>query len=524
MSFSRSVQLFLTLALGSAPVAVHGTDTAYGAMQSARAEIPVSWLETVEKWGSRRTGSDAHRRCIRWLAAEFASLGLDVHRDPHEFSRFEESGENVSLSVGSGSGEKRIDLSAVYPFSGFTGVAGAAGNLALVSGRWYGKAKGKIAVVEVPNKAIPTDALFGIDREYPAGSTVLPRSIRNPVLSSTLFGPDLDRFRKAGALAVIAVWKNMSPGMAAGQYVPFTMPFHSIPAVWAAGKKGKEIVAAARNNSPAKLTLRGTLDTVSVNTLWTVIEGERTNETVLVITHTDGTNPVEENGFLGQLAIAKKIVSSGKKPQRTVVFVAVAGHLRLSDITRRDKEQATTVWLRDHHEFWDGKNGGRKAVAGMVIEHLGAMEWADTGNEYQPTGRPEIEIVYATSEKMRELVDRRWRKRRAPFRSSMVTPRSIRHLGEGEPLFEAGIPAVAFLGIPSYLLSEARDRPPGITRTQVSTLVDPFLLNDQCTGLYDILQDILSLPADRLGKVNHVGFFGRLCDLMKVMRTLVARE
>lgn len=482
------------------------------------------WVKIVSSWDSRPTGSDAHKMCIEWIAGQFEAIGLKPIRDPHVFNRHTVSSNDMSLSITSQNGEQSVVLSSVYPFSGITDSSGTTGRLVYISGKNFSAAKGKIAVVEVPDKKIPTKALFDVVSEYPSGSAVLPETIRNPVLSSTLFGPKLDKFHNAGALAVIAVWKNMSSGLAGGQFIPFTLPYFSIPAVWAAGDEGRDIVKAAKNNLQANLKLPGTVDTATAHSVWSVIEGEKRDETILIITHTDGTNPVEENGFIGLLDIANKLVRSGKKTERTIVFVAVAGHLRLPDITAKKKEQATTIWLKEHPEWWDGKNGHRKAVAGLVIEHLGAMEWADAGTEYIPSGKPEIEIVYATSKKMQEIVNRQWQKRSGPLRASIVTPRSIRHLGEGEPLFEARIPAVALLGIPSYLLSEVRDQPPGINRQQTSEIINQSLVKDQCQGMYNVLQEMIVLPSDQFGSVKHVGIFGKINDIAKLIKVLLAKE
>jgi hypothetical protein len=500
-------------------------DTLNPSVSSVDPDDLASWLAQIQEWGSRRTGSPAHLACINWISREFESMGLKVYKDEHTFSYYDLPEENVSLTIFNGREPAPVVASAAYPFSGLTDKKGITAPLVFIPGRQYGRAKDKIAVVEVPNKAVPTNALFDVRKEFPEGVAVLPVKIENPVLSSTLFGPDLAAFRKAGALGVIAVWKNMSLGMASGQFVPFTFPYRSIPALWVAGNDGRRLLDAAKAGAPANMILDGSLDTaVKAASIWTMIEGEKSNETILVISHTDGTNPVEENGFVGLLSLAKQILASGKKPGRTVIFAAVAGHLRLPDITRHKKEQATTVWLNEHPELWDDKKNHRKAVAGLVLEHLGAMEWADTKNGYGPTGNPAIEVVYASSPELRNLVYKNWRTRTVPFRSSIVTPRSIRHLGEGEPLYEAGIPAIAVLGIPSYLLSEMKKQGPGISFGQSSELVNTGLVKDQCSAAFNILSDLIVLPSEGFGKVKHVGFFGKVKDLLKVINVMYGKD
>lgn len=500
-------------------------DTVNPSISTASSDDLAAWLVNIQNWGSRRTGSPTHLACIDWISKEFETMGLEVHKDEHAFSYYNLPEEKILLSISNGKETVKITPSAAYPFSGLTDQKGITAQLVFIPGKQYRRAKGKIAVVEVPNKAVPTDALFDIQKEFPEKTAVLPKKIYNAVLSSTLFGPDLVAYRKAGALGVIAVWKNMSPGMAAGQFLPFTFPYRFIPALWAAGDDGRQILDAAKAGKSANMILNGTLDTaVKAANIWAMIEGEKRNETILVISHTDGTNPVEENGFVGLLSIAKRLLASGKKPERTVIFVAVAGHLRLPDITHHNKEQATTIWLKEHPELWDGKKDHRKAVAGLVLEHLGAMEWADSKNSYGPTGKPEIEVVYATSPQIQKVVNKNWQLRTVPFRSSVVTPRSIRHLGEGEPLYEAGIPAVALLGIPSNLLTEMRGQGPGITPEQASELVNTDLVKDQCSAAFNILTDLITLPPGEYGRVKHIGFFGKVKDILKVIKVISAKE
>lgn len=478
------------------------------------------WIQKVNNWGPRKTASTSHLECADWITEEFEKIGLVVQRDNHEFSRYEIS--KIHLSVEND--PQDIKIAAAYPFSGLTNEDGVNGPLVLIEGKNYKKAKNKIAVVEVPNKPIPTEILFDIHENLLSGENVLSDEIINPVLSSTLFGPDLEKLKKAGAVAVIAVWKNMSEGMADGQYLPFTFPYRSIPAVWLAGQQGERILNAARNNTKANLVLNGTISKASAPSLWTVFEGEKRNESILIITHTDGTNPVEENGFLGLLSIANRLAASGKKPERNVIFIAVAGHLRLADISTEKRQQATTVWLREHTELWDGKKGHSKAVAAIVLEHLGAMEWVDKQGGFGPNGDPAIEITYATTPVMREIVEKNWKKRTFPYRAAVVTPRSLVHFGEGEPIFEMGIPEISILAIPSYLLSEIT-MPAAETNTdEIRQIINKDIIVDQCNIAYDVLNDLLKIPSESIGKVERVGFWGKLKDLFKAAKVILSKE
>uniref|UniRef100_UPI000561EB48 hypothetical protein n=1 Tax=Microbacterium sp. B19 TaxID=96765 RepID=UPI000561EB48 len=110
-------------------------------------------------------------------------------------------------------------------------------------------------------------------------------------------------------------------------------------------------------------------------TVWAVSSGSgiHADESVLVVTHSDGGNAVEENGFIGLLELARDAAETPH--DRTIVFVLVAGHLRIPAVTAHG--QATTAWLHAHPEWWSPAADGRTAVAGLVIEHLGAKHRRD---------------------------------------------------------------------------------------------------------------------------------------------------
>ena len=57
--------------------------------------------------------------------------------------------------------------------------------------------------------------------------------------------------------------------------------------------------------------------------MWAAVEGEIALETVLVITHTDGGNAVEENGAIRVLDLIR--TATERRPKRTLVFVFITG-------------------------------------------------------------------------------------------------------------------------------------------------------------------------------------------------------
>ena len=453
---------------------------------SARHDEFAEQVDYLDRLGPRLTGNDAHRTLIDDVAKQLAALGLTVNRDPHRFTRWDAPRDDAHLKL---TVENRsIPISAAYPYSGTTGPAGVTGHLHLISGglrKNWAAASGGIAVVPVRHYPFPYD-LFVSEWDGPAAHD----EFDNPLLTATLSGPNLAAARKAGVKAVIAVWKGLPDSTAAGQYLPFTNGYQDLPAVWVAESDGKDLIDAARTAAVAHLVLDAAVIPFSESdTVWAVAEGGSTDETILVVTHSDGTNSVEENGHIGLLELASQATAAPHR--RTMVFVLTTGHLRILALTQHG--QAMSAWFDAHPDLWAGRPGQARAVAGLVIEHLGAREFATdpATNAYSPTGRAEPELLFATTPETAAIARKDW-DTSTPAQTHVSKPSPLIHLGEGETLYERRIPAVALVTAPEYLLAEL-DGP----------LVDIDLLERQIDGFARLLRtfDSATDPA-QLGTVT----------------------
>ena len=412
------------------------------------------WLRHLYSLGHRPTGSDTHAALINRVAADLAKLGLDVQRDSHTFERWEITSDRLALTVGG----RRIQVASAWPYSGETGPEGVTAKLMFLGGRWrrnWAAAAGRIAVVEVEHRDIPYRLLFDTWSHEPPPR----RTVSHPVISAEVSRIDLRKAKACGVLGVIAIWRGLGDPDAAGQYIPFNKPYEGLPAVWVADREGNELIAAARGHASATLVLDAVrMPDVQTDTVWTVCPGTvRPNETVIAVTHTDGVNAVEENGHVGLLAMARE--AAAKPHDRTVVFVFATGHLRIPSIAPGRRTQATTTWFQRHPELWSGRKGGKKAVAGIVVEHLGALECAfdPVMTRYRQTGRLEPEILYATTRELAQRVREDWRGATSGPVEPM-RPGALIQFGEGEPLLERRIPTVALVTGPEYLAAETDER------------------------------------------------------------------
>lgn len=455
-------------------------------------------VRRLEAAGSRLTGSESHRALVAHVAAQLAELGLEVQHDRHTFTRWDapRARERLSLNVDGAD----VEISAAFPYSGTTGVAGVSGRLQLIRGlrKNWSTARGALAVIEVPHCALPWDVLVGAWDRQPRHKPFL-----NPVVSAALFGPKLDAARKAGVVGVVAVWRGMSTACAARQYVPFTEPYHDLPAVWVVGHSAERILAAARAGSHARLVLDAVLTPgCTTETVWALSPGASANETILVVTHSDGTNAVEENGHIALLELARDAVE--RPHQRAIVYVYTTGHLRIPAVTQHG--QATSAWLNAHRDLWAGGRGQARALAGLAMEHFGAREFRDDSvrETYAPTGRPEPELLYATTRQLRDLALEEW-SGADPDGPRIWAPGPLIHFGEGEPLFQRRIPAIALCTGPQHLLAERDD-----------DFVDIDILRRQVESFRRLQRRLDAAPALSLGVVKAPSQWRRLIAIMRV--------
>ena len=449
-------------------------------------DFVVAELDLLAQLGPRFPGSDAHERLVAHVAGQWAELGMHVHEDVLGFERWDPPGdqEGLRLTVDG----QVVEISSAFPYSGTTGPDGVRGRLHHMRGplpRWS-RARGGIAIVEmIRNRELPASAAVGSwDPNDPWGK------LASPIVPATLAGLGLKQAARAGVKGVVLVWRGVSAANARGQYVPFTLSYRGVPTVFVAGEAADAVVCAAQRGASAELVLDAALTKdASMRTVWAAVEGsQRPQETVLVVSHSDGTNVVEENGHIGLLRLARDVMAH--PPERTIVFVFTAGHLRIPAVIT-GHGQATSRWLNDHRDWWAGGPGQRRAVSGLVIEHLGALEYRDdpvTG-DYGPTGHAEPELLYASTRELRMLADIEWRGiEPGPARVSM--PNELIQLGEGQPLYLERIPNISLVTVPQYLLS-----------TQPGDYVDVSLLHRQVDSFGRLLRRLDTLPSASVGSI-----------------------
>jgi hypothetical protein len=399
----------------------------------------------MAKLGPKYTGNEAHRTFVEFLAKNLSAAGLEVSRDHFSFPRWEARRWGITVAPQSGP-SFAAPVTSYFPYSGQTPPSGVTGELVYAGTApkfdLSGKLKGNIAFIDCPTSERPYGDWYKVWGAYPA-NLKFPASVR-PARSSV---NQLTEFQKAGALGVILGWTDISDANAADQYTPFSRPLQNIPGLWVGRETGARLRELARNGAKATLTLEAGINVdTPTDTLIATLPGTDPNEVIIVNTHTDGPNAIEENGGLGLLALAKyfaRVPQANRR--RTLVFVLTTGHF-------------AGPWVPSIRGVIDKHPDLiQKAVAAVTIEHLGCREWADDASfHYKPTGENELAVALSphqsTANVLLECLEGS-----ANRRNAVVNPVKGGFLGEGGALARAGVPTIGYMPMPNYLLSGPRN-------------------------------------------------------------------
>lgn len=448
-------------------------------------------VEIMNGFGPRLTGSPAHKAYIEHLKQQIRDLGLKVYSDPHFFNRWE--AKNASIVLHDANRTVDIPVSSVFPYSGETPPGGITGELAFLKDKRlsYIGARGKIAVVRVSNLDILPSRLAFDERRAQPEDLHLPKNYSGPVATAFVNFPFLSVAKAAGVKAVICIWSGLPDALVEGQYLPFILDYQGIPALWVNETNGQILLDAAAQGKRVTFTLEAEWEkNCESESFYCILDGQNSEEAVIVNTHTDGTNCIEENGPAALIALLKCL--KDKPLSRKHIFVFVSGHFRLPDFKDviGGGVQATSRWLAEHQDLWNGKRGHIKAVAGVSIEHLGCKDWQCVDGEYKPTDDIALEMVY-TGNRMMDDIYFHALEGRERVRTLTLRGHNFLHFGEGQPLFNVHIPEIALVTAPDSLCV--------ISDTNEMDKFDENLMLDQTQTFLNCLCRIDELPGDAIG-------------------------
>ena len=449
--------------------------------------------------GSRLTGNTAHTQFIRHLEAQIEKMGIPVYRDPFYFKKWEAKEYSVSI-VGEDGSLDGIHVSSVHPYSGETPDEGLTDELVYIKNPAvdYLKATGKIALVEVGNvNFIPSEVAFDKRSAWPEDVT-MPKNYEGPVITTFVKFLHTMLSRLTGAKAIILKWKGLPDDCVEGQYLPFNLGYRGIPILWVNENDGNTLIEAAEAGKRVHFLLTADKEDMAyTESFYCILPGRNKKESVIVNTHTDGPNCVEENGPVALLELLREL--KDRELERTHVFLFTTGHFRLprfKDI-RTGAFQSASKWMVRHRDLWDGAVNHLKCVANLTLEHLGCKEWSVVDGEYKYTDRPELELVYTGNKFMDELYIETVKSRKT-VRTMTLQGHNLLHFGEGQNFFTMGIPGICLVPAPYYLCTESE-----------SGEIEKFdidLMCEQVGTFAKLIDRIEETPTDTLGKSDGYRF------------------
>ena len=322
-----------------------------------------------------------------------------------------------------------------------------------------------------------------------AGYAAYAAALAHPAWQGILDPVPLLDARNAGVRGVVCAWTGLPDDEVGNQYNPFTTPYPAAsglatpgdpgcPAVWVGDSAGASLSRlAASGQASATLVLTADITAgAATETVWGWLKGSGdTGQNIIINTHTDGPNATEENGGLGLVALARGLAALRSR-RHDMYFALVTGHFQLPQFTQAIPDpqraevgsDAVSVWMLDHPGIY------RAAALGVTVEHLGATMWADdpvTG-QYAAAGGAEWGTTYTMQRDLLSPVNAEQGAYLAAVRAvsgqgwpvhpvATVRPGVLPlYLGEGAPLYAAGLGTVSLCPLPSYLLQAGDPRRP----------------------------------------------------------------
>jgi hypothetical protein len=396
-----------------------------------------------------------------------------------------------ALVVLAGADAGDVTVANYIPYSGSTPADGTSAPLVADPGGTPapGSLAGRIVLFDVPDAPLSNAFFDSIDYghpHHPPGYDPHAPYVR-PWAVQGAIGSRLEQLRAAGAVGAIGVL-NAPLEVALGTYMPYDGKLRDIPALFLDKATGTRLRSVAQGGGSVRLTLPADVESVTTPNIVGVIPGA-SEELVILQSHHDGTNGIEDNGQEAIIAMSQYLARLPRRSlPRTVLVVLSTGHFAGDAL-------GTETFIARHRGDLIART-----KASVTIEHLGALEWLpNSAGVYERTGLYElgpffssphsavVDLARAALVQAEVTGDRVAR----PFSPDPRSPNGRRWPGDGEGFWAAaGLPSLNFITGPTYLLGADFD---------TSKFVDVAALRRQAIAFTDLVLQLTRVPAARLG-------------------------
>jgi hypothetical protein len=413
----------------------------------------LAWHRELDALGLRATGSPVHEGYIDVLRDRLASAGVgQLHFESVPHRRW--LAQEWSLHAGTQGSLSSVPTASYIPYSGGTSPAGVTGPLVIVDTSAPpapGSLRGKIAVFSLPLPALTYGALGALAyRSYDPAHVLKATEpyarawVSIPTLISTLDA--LVHAQAAGCVCVL----DLPTDAAHGAYYPYDGSIRPVPGVFVDQAIGARLTAMAAAGAEARLALRSQVHEVKTRNLIGIVPGA-SNELMLLHSHTDGPNAIEDNGPNSIVAISQYLTRLPRASlPRSVMVLLTTGHFAGGAGVKAfvARHAHTTLPL---------------TAAALTLEHLGALEWnpgadghsrltghAESGTIFTPESSTLVNASYAA---MRRATDDPSSVLR-PYVVASGSPDGHGWPAEGTQLWTIGrLPTANYITGPTYLLN-----------------------------------------------------------------------
>ena len=271
------------------------------------------WERKLGGWSPPFTGTKNHRAFTAFLAEQLQKAGITPQRKDFKIKLWDPKVWTLKLN-----GKTDVPVTSYRPYSGPTGPEGITGDMVYI-GKMptvdWSNVKGKIVLVDTP---------------APKSNKAANNGVNNSIPMYTVRVADLEKAKAEGAVGCVYIWNNVSDDDARDQALPFSGRPADTPCLWVGEKTGQMLRTEAQKGSKLTLTMYAEIDpNAAGENVWGILPGA-TEEVVILNTHNDGCNAIEENGGLAVVALAQAIAKTPKeKRQKTYVFFMSTGHFAL---------------------------------------------------------------------------------------------------------------------------------------------------------------------------------------------------
>jgi hypothetical protein len=357
--------------------------------------------------GARPTGSPQQAAYIDWIRRQVRAIpGVRLTEQSFTIDRFSVRSTKLRLRI---DGRPRVlPVAGAIPYSLPTSAKGVAAPAAFVPDDQQitaANARGRIVVRHAPAGSVPMyDFLLPVvswEPPYDPGNTIDPTgNFYGDFINYNARVHDLRDAAAAGAKGILFV-KDLPRRQLIGHYEPYEGSAWKVPGMFLGADEGKTITdaLAAGHRASIRLIERASLQKVQTPSLEAVLPGG-SPQRIIVDSHTDGTNAVEDNGPVAMVAMLRYFASLPVECRpRTLQFAFSTAHFYQRVAKPDVRHGGAGVLAQQLDDDYD--KGTVSAV--VVLEHLGAREY-DTeprkdggpGSQLVSTGRRAIQFIGVT--------------------------------------------------------------------------------------------------------------------------------